>query len=93
MPHSPTHSRVRWQLGLPWEDVPATLRYGSLLLANDDERELHVRLNLPSTADSARALEHTIFEARRWPEPGSAVAAEHPLYGESPLHPVLLRRG
>ena len=75
------------ELGLPWDAVPPALGYGSLVLAQDATRELHVRLRLPKTRESALALERAVFEERRWPARG-ALAEEHPLYGETPL-PVM----
>ena len=73
--------------GLPWGSISPRYRYGTLLLANESSRELHVRLRVPRSAESAAQLERAVFEEKRWPARG-ALAEEHPLYGETPL-PVM----
>ena len=80
------------RLGMPWEDVDARFRYGSLVLAHESERELHVRLRLPRTAESARALKRVVFDERRWPAgiPGDVVFDEHEYKGETALDPAVL---
>ena len=65
--------------------MPPALGYGSLVLAQDATRELHVRLRLPKTRESALALERAVFEQKRWPAPGSTLLDEHPLFGETLL--------
>ena len=63
----------------PWSSLAPALRYGTLLLAAQDERALHLRLRLPRTVDSARALEAALFDHRQWPD-----ADDHPLAREHP---------
>ena len=69
---------------MPWSRLDPRFSYGSLLLCDEPERELHLRLRVPRTADSARELERVIFEQKRWPATG-VVAEEHPLLGETTL--------
>ena len=53
------------ELGTPWASLAPELRYGTLLLA-DDDRAHNVRLRVPRTADEARALDRAVFDEQRW---------------------------
>ena len=61
-------------LGTPWASLPPELRYGTLLLA-DDDRAHNVRLRVPRTADEARALDRAVFDEQRWTD---ALHGPHP---------------
>ena len=61
-------------LGTPWVSLPPELRYGTLLLA-DDDRAHNVRLRVPRTADEARALDRAVFDEQRWTD---ALHGPHP---------------
>ena len=64
------------RLGMPWEDVDARFRYGSLVLAHESERELHVRATqhaasqvwwrpLGAVRGAARAARHQPLDRAR----------------------------
>ena len=61
-------------LGTRWASLQPGLRYGTLLLA-DDDRNHNVRLRVPRTRDEAAALDRAVFDERCWTD---ALAAAHP---------------